>query len=59
MVTSSTSPWPRSASHRSTSVPELLVTDVLRWLAERGYGDVEEVTTADERTRFALPRELR
>jgi 4-hydroxy-3-methylbut-2-enyl diphosphate reductase len=41
------------------SVPELLVTDVLRWLAERGYGDVEEVTTADERTRFALPRELR
>jgi 4-hydroxy-3-methylbut-2-en-1-yl diphosphate reductase len=41
------------------SVPELLVTDVLRWLAERGYADVEEVTTADERTRFALPRELR
>ena len=25
------------------SVPEILVQDVLRWLADRGYGDVEEV----------------
>jgi 4-hydroxy-3-methylbut-2-en-1-yl diphosphate reductase len=41
------------------SVPEILVTDVLRWLAERGYADVEEVTTAEERLTFALPRELR
>ena len=41
------------------SVPEILVTDVLRWLAERGYAEVEEVTTADERIAFALPRELR
>jgi 4-hydroxy-3-methylbut-2-en-1-yl diphosphate reductase len=41
------------------SVPEILVTDVLGWLAERGYGDVEEVTTAEERMAFALPRELR
>ena len=41
------------------SVPELLVTDVLRWLAERGYGEVEEVATAEERLTFALPRELR
>jgi 4-hydroxy-3-methylbut-2-enyl diphosphate reductase len=41
------------------SVPEILVTDVLRWLAERGYGEVEEVTTAEERLTFALPRELR
>ena len=41
------------------SVPELLVTDVLRWLGERGYGEVEEVTTAEERLAFALPRELR
>jgi len=41
------------------SAPEILVTDVLRWLAERGYGDVEEVTTTDERMSFALPRELR
>jgi 4-hydroxy-3-methylbut-2-enyl diphosphate reductase len=41
------------------SVPEILVTDVLRWLAERGYAAVEEVTTAEERLTFALPRELR
>ena len=41
------------------SAPEILVTDVLRWLAERGYGDVEEVTTTEERMAFALPRELR
>ena len=41
------------------SVPEILVTDVLGWLAERGYGDVEEITTTDERMAFALPRELR
>ena len=41
------------------SVPEILVTDVLSWLAERGYADVEEVATAEERLTFALPRELR
>ena len=41
------------------SVPEILVTDVLAWLAERGYGEVEEVTGAEERQSFALPRELR
>jgi 4-hydroxy-3-methylbut-2-enyl diphosphate reductase len=41
------------------SVPEILVTDVLAWLAERGYGEVEEVYAADERQSFALPRELR
>ena len=41
------------------SVPEILVTDVLAWLAERGYGDVEEVTAAEEKQHFALPRELR
>jgi len=41
------------------SVPEILVTDVLAWLAERGYGDVEEVTAAEEKQFFALPRELR
>jgi 4-hydroxy-3-methylbut-2-enyl diphosphate reductase len=41
------------------SVPETLVRDVLVWLAERGYGDVEEVTTAQEDVRFSLPRELR
>ena len=41
------------------SVPEVLVQDVLGWLAERGYADVEEVTSAQEHLTFALPRELR
>ena len=41
------------------SVPENLVADVLAWLAARGYGDVTEVNTAEERLAFALPRELR
>ncbi len=26
------------------SVPEILIRDLLDWLAERGYGDVETVT---------------
>ncbi|HEX5512099.1 MAG TPA: 4-hydroxy-3-methylbut-2-enyl diphosphate reductase [Actinomycetales bacterium] len=41
------------------SVPEILVQDVLKWLAERGYGEVEEVRTAEEDLLFSLPRELR
>jgi 4-hydroxy-3-methylbut-2-en-1-yl diphosphate reductase len=41
------------------SVPEILVRDVLRWLAERGYGDVEEVVSTQESLLFALPPELR
>jgi 4-hydroxy-3-methylbut-2-enyl diphosphate reductase len=41
------------------SVPELLVRGVLDWLAERGWTDVEEVTTAQETLTFSLPRELR
>ncbi|HEX5401993.1 MAG TPA: 4-hydroxy-3-methylbut-2-enyl diphosphate reductase [Pseudonocardiaceae bacterium] len=41
------------------SVPELLVQEVLAFLAERGWSDVEEVTTANEKIAFALPRELR
>jgi 4-hydroxy-3-methylbut-2-enyl diphosphate reductase len=41
------------------SVPEALVAEVLGWLAERGYDDVAEVTAAEERLVFALPRELR
>ncbi|WP_445263052.1 4-hydroxy-3-methylbut-2-enyl diphosphate reductase [Pseudokineococcus sp. 1T1Z-3] len=41
------------------SVPEILVTDLLAWLAERGFGDVEEVRTASEDLLFSLPRELR
>ncbi|MGH3827613.1 MAG: 4-hydroxy-3-methylbut-2-enyl diphosphate reductase [Pseudonocardiaceae bacterium] len=41
------------------SVPEVLVRGVLDFLAERGYTDVREVTTAQESLVFALPRELR
>jgi 4-hydroxy-3-methylbut-2-enyl diphosphate reductase len=41
------------------SVPELLVTDLLAWLAERGYGDVETVTATEEHLMFAIPQELR
>jgi 4-hydroxy-3-methylbut-2-enyl diphosphate reductase len=41
------------------SVPEVLVRGVLDYLAERGWGDVEEITTAEETLTFTLPRELR
>ena len=41
------------------SVPEVLVSGVLDWLAERGYADVEVVTSAEEKLTFALPPELR
>jgi len=41
------------------SVPDILVQDVLKYLAERGYGEVEEVRTATEDLMFSLPRELR
>ena len=41
------------------SVPESLVHDVLTWLADRGYADVDEVTSAAETLTFALPPELR
>jgi 4-hydroxy-3-methylbut-2-enyl diphosphate reductase len=41
------------------SVPEELVMQVLDHLAERGFADVAEVTTADERLTFSLPQELR
>ena len=41
------------------SVPEILVTGVITWLAERGFTDVEEVATASETLSFALPPELR
>jgi 4-hydroxy-3-methylbut-2-enyl diphosphate reductase len=40
-------------------VPEILVSEVLDWLAERGYADVETVKAAEERLVFALPHELR
>jgi 4-hydroxy-3-methylbut-2-enyl diphosphate reductase len=41
------------------SVPESLVTEVLGWLAERGFGDIHEVESARETLTFALPPELR
>jgi 4-hydroxy-3-methylbut-2-enyl diphosphate reductase len=41
------------------SVPESLVADVIGWLAEHGFGDVQEVTSVEEHLTFALPHELR
>jgi 4-hydroxy-3-methylbut-2-enyl diphosphate reductase len=41
------------------SVPELLVQGVVDYLGERGWGSVEEITTAEETLTFSLPRELR
>ncbi|CAN5670005.1 4-hydroxy-3-methylbut-2-enyl diphosphate reductase [soil metagenome] len=41
------------------SVPEVLVREVAQWLAERGYGELEEVNHTEERLVFALPQELR
>ena len=39
-------------------VPDELVMDVLDWLAERGFGEVAEVTTAQEKLVFSLPKAL-
>jgi len=41
------------------SVPEILVNRVLQDLAERGFNDVQTVTTAEEDIQFSLPKELR
>lgn len=41
------------------SVPDVLVMELLEWLAQRGWADVQEVTTANEKVAFALPREIR
>jgi 4-hydroxy-3-methylbut-2-enyl diphosphate reductase len=41
------------------SVPDLLVMELLKYLEAQGYGEVEEITTANERITFSLPRELR
>ena len=41
------------------SVPEVLVQEVLALLAEYGYGQVDEVVTAEEDIIFSLPKELR
>ena len=41
------------------SVPEVLVRDVLAFLAEHGYEDVQPVVAAEESVLFSLPHELR
>jgi 4-hydroxy-3-methylbut-2-en-1-yl diphosphate reductase len=41
------------------SVPEELVSEVLDYIATKGFGDVRTVTTAEEDIQFSLPRELR
>lgn len=41
------------------SVPEILVQQVVEWLQQHGFGEVEEVTTAQEKIVFSLPRVLR
>jgi 4-hydroxy-3-methylbut-2-enyl diphosphate reductase len=41
------------------SAPESAVRGVLAWLAEHGFSDLREVRSAQERQRFAPPRELR
>jgi len=41
------------------SVPEILVQDLLKELAKRGYGDVETITAMEEHLLFSIPPELR
>ncbi|AWK13074.1 4-hydroxy-3-methylbut-2-enyl diphosphate reductase [Streptomyces spongiicola] len=41
------------------SVPEVLVDEVLEWLSQRGFEDVEIVKAAEESITFSLPKELR
>jgi 4-hydroxy-3-methylbut-2-enyl diphosphate reductase len=41
------------------SVPEILVEDLLKWLAARGFGDVQVITAMEEHLLFAMPPELR
>jgi 4-hydroxy-3-methylbut-2-enyl diphosphate reductase len=41
------------------SVPEVLVQEVLDDLADAGYGQVDQVVTAEEDLMFSLPKELR
>ena len=41
------------------SVPEILVDDLLKWLAERGFADVQVITAMEEHLLFAMPPELR
>ncbi len=41
------------------SVPEILVKDLMIWLAERGFSNVETITAMEEHLLFAIPPELR
>ncbi|HKR52189.1 MAG TPA: 4-hydroxy-3-methylbut-2-enyl diphosphate reductase [Pseudonocardiaceae bacterium] len=41
------------------SVPEVLVRGVLDFLAERGYTDIQEIVTAQEKLVFSLPRDIK
>jgi 4-hydroxy-3-methylbut-2-enyl diphosphate reductase len=41
------------------SVPEILVKDLLKWLSDRGFSEVETVTAMEEHLLFAIPPELR
>jgi 4-hydroxy-3-methylbut-2-enyl diphosphate reductase len=41
------------------SVPEILVKDLLMWLADRGFSDVQTITAAEEHLLFSIPPELR
>jgi 4-hydroxy-3-methylbut-2-enyl diphosphate reductase len=41
------------------SVPEELVDEVIAYLAAKSFGDVRNVTTAEEDIQFSLPAELR
>ena len=41
------------------SMPEILVKDLLTWLADRGFSNVEVVTATEEHLLFSLPVELR
>jgi 4-hydroxy-3-methylbut-2-enyl diphosphate reductase len=41
------------------SVPEILVKDLLDWLAKRGFSDVQIITATEEHLLFSLPVELR
>ncbi|RNL82556.1 4-hydroxy-3-methylbut-2-enyl diphosphate reductase [Halostreptopolyspora alba] len=41
------------------SVPDMLVQELLDRLTEHGFGEAEEVETAEENLTFSLPKELR
>lgn len=40
------------------SAPEYLVSDIIEFLEQRGFGQLEEIELVDEDVRFSLPAEL-